>query len=753
MSIFRDRLRALGHRVATSFRLRLLVAMMLIVSAITAAAIYFTQHAMENSDQHTLQQEFQAAFANLLGVQDAHRGMIAERCGALAVDTHTRAAIEDNNLEKLYVDADVFLGALLKRGPASEDANALQVTFVRYLDTHGAVLPPPPGYGGAFSAPPDARLAVAAGADKQQVAYLAAQEEDGRTRIDEVISTPVTATDTGEVIGTLALGFLPAKFAAQFAGAEARSGIWLDGRLHIPSLDPASLDALGAEIMRAAPGSGGAASSVAVTAGHAPHQLFYMLLNPGSRFPPAYEVCLYPLSEALARQQHLRWQILGAGALLLCAGLGASHLVATRFSAPIEKLAVDSEEHRAGRERAEAELDSTNDELVARNAELQAALADLKTTQQHVIQQERLRALGQMASGIAHDFNNALVPILGFCELLQIRPEILADRAKAQSYLETIQTAAKDAASVVSRLREFYRADKGHKPFAPVNLKRLLEQTITLTRPKWKEQAQAAGVHIDVALELEPVPPVAGEESALREVLTNLIFNAVDAMPTGGTLTLRTRRVDNTAVMEVADTGTGMTEEVRQRCLEPFFSTKGEHGTGLGLSMVFGIVQRHSGSLDLRSAPGEGTTFSITLPLMDAIVGHSDESKLSKAHAPLRILVVDDEAPVRDTLSAILMADGHEVAIAVDGSDGLRQFGGSEFDLVITDKAMPGMNGDQMAAAIKHVAPHTPIILLTGFGLFYDKKDFPDIDVLASKPVRIPALREAIATAITTCRS
>jgi CheY-like chemotaxis protein len=365
-----------------------------------------------------------------------------------------------------------------------------------------------------------------------------------------------------------------------------------------------------------------------------------------------------------------------------------------------------------------------------------------------VIQQERLRALGQMASGIAHDFNNALVPILGFCELLQIRPDILADRPKALGYLETIQTAAKDAASVVSRLREFYRADKGHKPFAPVNLKRLLEQTITLTRPKWKEQAQAAGVTIDVAIELEPVPPIAGEESALREVLTNLIFNAVDAMPNGGTLTLRTRQVGDTGVIEVADTGTGMTEEVRQRCLEPFFSTKGEHGTGLGLSMVFGIVQRHSGTLDLQSEPGKGTTFSIKLPLMDAVVDGVAQAKKPKAQRALRILVVDDEAPVRDTLSAVLMIDGHDVSLATDGAEGLKRFGAGEYDLVITDKAMPGMNGDQMAAAIKSVAPEMPIILLTGFGLFYDKKDFPDINVLASKPVRIPALREAIATAM-----
>ena len=730
-----------------SFRTKLLVAMMLVVSTVTAAALYFAQRGIEADAERTRQQEFQAAFANLLGVQAAHRAMIAERCDAVAGALRNRSALEDANLEALYLNADIELRALLKTAQPASDPSSLHATFLRFLDASGAVLPPPGDFGGSLPAPLDAQLAAPAGADKKEAAYVFVDRPGARPRIDEIVSTPITATDTGEVIGTLALGFRPAEFGANFAGAEARSGIWLQGHLHLPALDAGARDALEAAITRAAPNGGGAASSLPVSVGGGSHLLFYKLLNPGSRFPPAYEVCLYPLADALARQRQLRWQILGAGALLLCGALGASHFISARFSAPVEKLAADSAEHRAGRERAEARLELTNEELVARNAELQAALADLKTTQQHVIQQERLRALGQMASGIAHDFNNALVPILGFCELLQIRPEILNDRPKALSYLETIQTAAKDASSVVSRLREFYRADKGPKPFAPVNLKRLMEQAITLTRPKWKEQAQAAGVTIDVALELEPVPPIAGEESALREVVTNLIFNAVDAMPDGGTLTFYTRQEGDTAIFEVADSGTGMTEEVRQRCLEPFFSTKGEHGTGLGLAMVFGIVQRHSGTLELHSKPGQGTRFTIKLPLMDARVSRAVEAQASAPSRALRILVVDDEAPVRDTLAAVLAADGHEVVLAIDGSDGLKQFGAGKFDVVITDKAMPGMNGDQMAAAIKKLAPKTPIILLTGFGIFYDEKEFPDIDVLASKPVRIPALREAIAKA------
>jgi CheY-like chemotaxis protein len=352
-----------------------------------------------------------------------------------------------------------------------------------------------------------------------------------------------------------------------------------------------------------------------------------------------------------------------------------------------------------------------------------------------------------MASGIAHDFNNALVPILGFCELLQLSPNILSDRKKSLEYLDTIQTAAKDAASIVARLREFYRANQADEEFIAVSLQHLVKQAVNLTQPKWKDQAQANGVTIQLRTDFKMVPPIRGEESALREVLTNLIFNAVDAMPGGGTLWVRTRLAGDCGVLEVSDSGTGMTEEVRRRCLEPFFSTKGERGTGLGLSMVFGIVQRHGGSIDLQSELGRGTTFVLSFPLF------REETEISKHETalsarPLRVLVVDDEAPVRDLLTAALTQDGHQVEVADQGVEGLRRFMDGKFDLVVTDKAMPGMSGDQMATAIKQVAPRTPIILLTGFGHFLDKEQLPSIDVLATKPIGVIALRDAIARAL-----
>jgi signal transduction histidine kinase len=249
-----------------------------------------------------------------------------------------------------------------------------------------------------------------------------------------------------------------------------------------------------------------------------------------------------------------------------------------------------------------------------RTAELSSALTELKQTQKQIVQQERLRAFGEMAGGVVHDFNNALISIIGYSDLLLDDPDILADRSMTLSYLKTMNTAGRDAAQVVSRLRDFYRSRESEDIFAAVDLNEVIEQSVSLTQPKWKTQALTSGRKIEMELDLEKLPPVSGNPAELREAFTNLIFNAVDAMPAGGTVTLRSHPEDNAVLFEISDTGTGMNEDVRIRCLEPFFSTKGEKGTGLGLSMVFGIIKRHNGTLDIESAVDRGSTFRIRLP-------------------------------------------------------------------------------------------------------------------------------------------
>ena len=393
------------------------------------------------------------------------------------------------------------------------------------------------------------------------------------------------------------------------------------------------------------------------------------------------------------------------------------------------------------RKRAEEALEESN-------RRLEETLALLKATQQQVLQQERLRALGEMAGGIAHDFNNALSPILGYSELLLDRPDHLANKQKLTRYLQMINTSAKDAASVVRRLREFYRVREEDEIFLPVNLNHLVGQVIMLTQPKWKDQPLASGITINLELQLEDVPLISGNEAELREILTNLVFNAVDAMSEGGTLTVRTRHDEGYVVLEVGDSGTGMTEEVRQRCLEPFFTTKRELGTGLGLAMVYGIVQRHRGTLTIESELDRGATFIIHLPVH--MEQEAEKKSLEVAAVParqLRILAVDDEPPVLEVVTAYLTADGHTVETANNGVEALQKFLGDSFDVLVTDQGMPEMAGGQLAAAIKQVAPDKPVILLTGFGDLISASGLKPagVDIIVSKPVSLAALRQALA--------
>ena len=405
----------------------------------------------------------------------------------------------------------------------------------------------------------------------------------------------------------------------------------------------------------------------------------------------------------------------------------------------LEQVVEEKNREITRRERAEAFLQETN-------RHLEETLAELKETQQQIIQQERLHALGQMAAGIAHDFNNALASILGYAELLFMVPATLDDKEKTTRYLETMHFAAKDASEIVTRLRKFYREREEVEIFSSVNLNQLVEQVIKLTEPKWKHQAQLEGITISVRIELQEVPHINGKESELRNVLTNLIFNAVDALSEGGTITIRIHSDGKHVVLEVSDTGMGMTDEVKRRCFEPFFSTKKESGTGLGLSVAYGIIRRHEGTIEVLSEPGEGTTFIIRLPIpAEAQEGEEQEAKGSVR--PLHVLLIDDDRRGRDIITEYLLVDGHTVETVNNGREGLEKFYKGRYDLVITDMAMPDMNGLQLAALIKQIAPNKPIIMLTGFGdTMRVTGDIPaEINSLLNKPVTLNNFREALA--------
>ncbi len=388
----------------------------------------------------------------------------------------------------------------------------------------------------------------------------------------------------------------------------------------------------------------------------------------------------------------------------------------------------------------------------------QKAYDELRRTQQVVVQQERLRALGQMASGIAHDINNAMCPITAYSELLLATLPNLAKEPQHQ--LRRISQAAQDVAEIVAHMREFYRRDQDPDKLALINVNAAIQDVIELTRPRWRDQAQREGLSIHLECQLESEAPLllcnAGE---LREALTNIIFNSVDALHKGGIISIATRSVIRPALdngagagedlqLEVRDNGSGMEEKVRQRCLEPFFSTKGQRGgTGLGLAMVYGMVQRHKGSIEIESVPGQGTCVRLIFPILEqAVPSPRPQPGLQPCHS-MHILCIDDEPNVRELLHDCLEKDHHKVSVAPGGKEGLEMFrsslrGGHPFEVVITDLGMPDMDGYHVARAIKAESPQTPILMLTGWGTMIkaEGESVPEVDAVLSKPPRMQEL-------------
>jgi len=253
-----------------------------------------------------------------------------------------------------------------------------------------------------------------------------------------------------------------------------------------------------------------------------------------------------------------------------------------------------------------------------RTAQLEDALETVRTAQRQLVQHERLSAFGEMAGGIVHDFSNALMSIIGYSEMLLSNPLKRGDESTALEYLRIINTAGRDGAHIVSRLRDFYRPRGASDVFETLDMEEVITQSLALARPRCAKRGSDQSIRFET--DLGGAATVAGIGAELREVLTNLLFNAMDAIPGAGGITLRTRQQHSKVILEVIDTGVGMSADVRRRCLEPFFTTKGDHGTGLGLAMVFGIIKRHQGTLEIESEPGKGTTVRIQLPACAPLV-------------------------------------------------------------------------------------------------------------------------------------
>jgi signal transduction histidine kinase/CheY-like chemotaxis protein len=411
----------------------------------------------------------------------------------------------------------------------------------------------------------------------------------------------------------------------------------------------------------------------------------------------------------------------------------------------IEVLAAAAKAEAEAEARAEAS--AAQAEQARRHVEeLNHYIGEQERIREQYTQVEKMSALGELASGVAHDFNNTLAGILGRAQLLLGT----GDPEKITSGLKLIIKTAKDGAKTIKRIQDFARQRRDHD-FQPVSVDQLLLDVSEITRPRWKDHAEASNVHIGLELQIRSKALLMGDESELREVLVNMVFNAIDAMPQGGTLTLATNEAGDSVEISVSDTGTGMSEEVRSRIFDPFFTTKGKTGMGLGLAVSYGIIRRHEGAVEVDSELNRGSTFRIRLPVARGAVKTAPTGELVMPAATFaqksqrtKILVVDDEDYVRELLRDILEREGCQVCLAGGGHEALAIFQAQQFDAVFTDVGLPGMSGWELARAIRAQNRHLPMAVITGWGeaVGSHEQKAAQVEWVVAKPFTVDRITE-----------
>jgi signal transduction histidine kinase len=567
-----------------SFRTKLLAAMMLVVSTLTSLGLYLSQRAVAAGAERDSQQNFQAELSWMHKIQELRHAALAERCRALVAKPRIHAALEDNALDLLYPSAKDELRDLMEGNEPSPEqrAGTLSAKFYRFLDGTGAVLSPPnPKDVGNLSAAAEGQLAFKKLPEMEQIGYLSESADVAGETVDEVMVVPIVSTETGDVISALVVGFQPFEIAGQRIGAEIKSGIWLNGRLHLPALSKSAQAYLGSEITNAVTKSDRVQSNFTVSVNGAPHLLFYGRLNPDSLFPPAYEICVYPLADLIARLHRLRWQIGGAGALLLLGGFVASNFVAARLSAPVEKLAVDSETNRAQRKRAETALASTSEELKRSTRYSADASHQLKTPV------TILRA-GLEALLTREDFN----------------PEVYHE-------LSVLLHQTHRLTGVIDDLLLLSRIDAGHLQIesGPINLSQLVEE--------WLDDLGALPDSLDVKIE-KRFPAelyVAGEKRYISLIVQNLLENSRKYNRPGGRIRVAGHEDTDEIVLNIGNTGRPITRDAQEHIFERFFH-RGSGGTavsghGLGLNLARELARLHGGDLRLVGSDNDWTEFEV----------------------------------------------------------------------------------------------------------------------------------------------
>ncbi|MDY6843183.1 MAG: response regulator [Thermodesulfobacteriota bacterium] len=388
-----------------------------------------------------------------------------------------------------------------------------------------------------------------------------------------------------------------------------------------------------------------------------------------------------------------------------------------------------------------------------RTRELEKVNRTLVEAKERLIQTERLKALGHLSSGIAHDFNNLLAAILGNIQLL-IRETEDEDIAKRLYYVEEI---VNDGVETVAKIQEFSKLRKAKK-FIPIDVGKLIRDVVALTKPRWKDKVQSVGLKIDIDIKVSEGIFVMGDLPELRRTFMNFILNAVDAMPRGGKISIRTKSHNGSVRIYIKDSGIGVRREDYQKIFDPFFTTKGKGHSGLGLSVAEGVIQRHGGGLRFESKAGEGTTFIVRLPLTKVVQKCKDEKKPALVSVPdqntkglhASILIIDDDESIQKILRDILKMDDHIIYIASNGKEGIDLFRKRRFDLVITDLGMPGMSGWKVAEEIKKIDQATPVILNTGWGGEIDEHSLKEkgIDFLLTKPFNFDAITQMVSEVV-----
>ncbi len=567
-----------------SFRGKLLITMMLVITVLTGVGVYLVQRNAAADAERDLQQEFRSELASLDRAEELRQEALAERCRMLVLNPRIHAALEDNALDLLYPSAKDELREIISPTPASsaDKGATLRASFYRFLSNNGSIIPPPnPAETGWLDSREESEIRLAQLPKKQQIGYIFRRSQSGSEKVDEVIALPIVSTETGEVISALVVGFKPLELEAKEQGAGMRSGIWRGNRLYMSSLSSFSAARLSALLAQKVHSQKAGRNNFAVSIDGAPYLLFFRILNPHSAFPPAYQISIYPLQAAIARQRTLQGRIVGGGLALLIAGFLASHFVSSRLSRPVEKLALESQENLVERRKAETNLATTSKEL---------------------------QRSARFSADASHQLKSPVTVLRAGIESLMNRdgfPSGVYDELSSMLHQTYRLTGVIDDLLLLSRMD----AGRLQLKFSSVDLAQLIDE--------WLDDLSALPDAMELEVE-KHVPlslAVAGEQRYTSLIMQNLLENARKYNRAGGRICIESSSSDHDSIIvTIGNTGATIPAEAQEHIFERFHrGGAGENisGHGLGLNLARDLARLHGGDLELVCSANDWTEFRV----------------------------------------------------------------------------------------------------------------------------------------------